>query len=474
MDNLRGEPNDDGEELIPTAIVIKNIPFAVKKEQLVQVMTEMGLPLPYAFNYHFDQGVFRGLAFANFSSAEETAIVINAMNHYELAGRKLRVEYKKMLPQMERERIEREKRIKRGQLEEQHRPLPHTQLQNQTSLSSLTSQLPTGSPSPVSARPRFQGLTLQEPPPPPPSNQGFPPEVNFNDPNTLQLYSEILLFKNDTTRDQMVLPSTLSPSLRRTVHSIAHYLRLTHLSKGQGEQRQVHIYRYPENAGSMSPSLSDLPPNSANDPSRRALNRAATTDLSEHRDGFGQYNTLGRQASGILSNFDSPGLQSALHLRSAKSYHDLRSVSPSPVPSTASYPANPNVSRLQELGGSSAAASNPNLVSTAYSREDSGLVNGMSGMSLGSFGPGGSPRGARNIWEQPGAIGSNRAFGSTTLSLEDQSRNQNQAIRQPRGPAPERGSNFGRRTGDSRHNGHSNGRGSDELSSQSVEILVEQ
>ena len=49
----------DDDELIPTAIVIKNIPFAVKKEQLVQLMTELNLPLPYAFNYHFDNGVFR-------------------------------------------------------------------------------------------------------------------------------------------------------------------------------------------------------------------------------------------------------------------------------------------------------------------------------------------------------------------------------------------------------------------------------
>ena len=56
-----GTPSQD-DEIIPTAIVIKNIPFAVKKEQLVQLMTDMGLPLPYAFNYHFDNGIFRGLA----------------------------------------------------------------------------------------------------------------------------------------------------------------------------------------------------------------------------------------------------------------------------------------------------------------------------------------------------------------------------------------------------------------------------
>ena len=144
------EPNDD---LIPTAIVIKNIPFAVKKEQLVQLMTEMNLPLPYAFNYHFDNGVFRCLAFANFTSAPETAQVIAQLNHYDLQGRKLRVEYKKMLPLHERERIEREKREKRGQLEEQHRPLNGTQLHNQPSISSLSSYRPANSPSPIDAGP---------------------------------------------------------------------------------------------------------------------------------------------------------------------------------------------------------------------------------------------------------------------------------------------------------------------------------
>jgi RNA recognition motif-containing protein len=142
--------SENDEELIPTAIVIKNIPFAVKKEQLVGLMTEMGLPLPYAFNYHFDNGVFRGLAFANFTSPDETAAVIYALNHYELQGRKLRVEYKKMLPLQERERIEREKRERRGQLEEQHRPMGPAQLHAQGSMSSLSSHLRGPSPSPLS------------------------------------------------------------------------------------------------------------------------------------------------------------------------------------------------------------------------------------------------------------------------------------------------------------------------------------
>ena len=111
----------DDDELIPTAIVIKNIPFAVKKEQLVQRMVDLNLPLPYNFNYHFDKGIFRGLAFAHFTSPNEAEQAISQLNHTEISGRKLRVEYKKMLPPQERERIEREKRERRGQLEEQHR-----------------------------------------------------------------------------------------------------------------------------------------------------------------------------------------------------------------------------------------------------------------------------------------------------------------------------------------------------------------
>jgi len=127
--------NDD---IIPNAIVIKNIPFAIKKEQLLDIIDEMNLPLPYAFNYHFDNGIFRGLAFANFTTAEETLDVISNLNGKEINGRKLKVEYKKMLPQAERERIEREKREKRGQLEEQHRTISNLSLHSLGKMSSVS------------------------------------------------------------------------------------------------------------------------------------------------------------------------------------------------------------------------------------------------------------------------------------------------------------------------------------------------
>lgn len=463
---------DMDEELIPTAIVIKNIPFAVKKEQLVQLMTDMGLPLPYAFNYHFDNGIFRGLAFANFTTAEETAVVIDALNHYELCGRKLRVEYKKMLPLAERERIEREKRERRGQLQEQHQPVAPAQLQTQPSLSSLSSNIPATSPSPLSARNSKPGMDFGNIA----DAQAMSyPAYDLNDPQVLEYYNQLLLFKSDTSRDSFTYPPTLSPQDRRIVHTLAHQLGLAHVSKGAGEQRAVHIFRV-HDGSNISPPIPQMPTSHPADSQRRALNRAATTDFTDVR-GDGFYGGLGRQSSGLLGFPDSPvGLTAAHNLRAAKSYADLRSYTPSPVPSTASFPAtlSNNFSRFADYAHNGSAASNPNLSATAASmsaRDESYLINGMGNMSVGGFGQSGSPRSIRNAWERetPGPIGGHRSFSS---AIVDDSRDRSQGLpsRQPRGPLPERGTGFGSR----RQNGGHSGRGSDELSSQSnLEITVE-
>lgn len=197
MSNMSNVSNVSGstssskdEELIPTAIVIKNIPFAIKKEQLLDVMTSLNLPLPYAFNYHFDNGVFRGLAFANFTNAEETAVAIANLNGKEIGGRKLRVEYKKMLPLAERERIEREKRERRGQLEEQHRSAKTGTISNN-------------------------------------NRKG----IDLNDPETLEYYSQLLLFKDDRARLECVF-SNLIHHQKRIIGLLCNQLNLSKLEKG--------------------------------------------------------------------------------------------------------------------------------------------------------------------------------------------------------------------------------------------------
>ncbi|KAG7897335.1 hypothetical protein KL935_005291 [Ogataea polymorpha] len=201
----------DEEDVIPTAIVIKNIPFAIKKEQLLDVMSKLSLPLPYAFNYHFDNGVFRGLAFANFNSTEETSMVVNVLNGREIGGRKLRVEYKKMLPMVERERIEREKREKRGQLEEQHRSTSATSLASLYSISSMPNSstpaqtnmsLLNNASTAHKLMPDRLYVTLSAQPPSLPSN------VDFNDPETLEIYSKLIVFRDEFKNP--TLPASVS------------------------------------------------------------------------------------------------------------------------------------------------------------------------------------------------------------------------------------------------------------------------
>ncbi|KAI9774793.1 MAG: hypothetical protein M1840_000009 [Geoglossum simile] len=465
--------SDPDEELIPTAIVIKNIPFAVKKEQLVQLMTDLSLPLPYAFNYHFDNGVFRGLAFANFTTAEETAAVIEHLNHFELQGRKLRVEYKKMLPLAERERIEREKRERRGQLEEQHRPMGNSQLHQQPSMTSLSSTIPATSPSPVSMR-------------------SSKPDVDLNDPQTLQFYSQLLLFRDDLAREALIFPSTLSPAQRRIVHTLAHHMALAHVSRGNGEQRQVHVFRAPPTGNSVSPPIPQIPTTvHPGESQRRVLNRAATMDFSDARGSDpGLYSTL-RGQSTLLDIPGSPGgsgIAAGQNLRAAKSFADLRSYTPSPVPSSASFPAalGAGISRYAEYGGASVASTTPSLTPTATpsNREESMLVNGLGNMTLtsalgGSLGVGGGmsrdsrdPRTMLSLdrdGQHPVGTGiSSSGSRSFSMGYDDQSRNQ-APVRQPRGPAP--GTGFPRRQ--PVHHNTRQGSGG-ELDVQSgVEIVVE-
>ena len=471
QDTMHSDPDDD---LIPTAIVIKNIPFAIKKEQLVDIMTNMGLPLPYAFNYHFDNGVFRGLAFANFTNPDETAAVIDAMNHFELNGRKLRVEYKKMLPAAERERIEREKRERRGQLEEQHRPLGPASLQTQTSASSLSQRMmANSSPSPVSGRNMKMGANFQ---PSPAEQPQMGVDVDLNDPLALQHYSKLLLFKEDTSRDVIIFPPSLSPPERRIVHTLAHHMGLVHMSKGEADRRCVHVYKE-----SARPRVSPPLPQISNlrNEDRRALNRAATTDFSDVRGNEHYYGGMRHQGSGYLGAYHEPAgsLGPASNLRAAKSFADLRSYTPSPVPSTASFPAalRNNVASMQDFGRDSAQSSTPTLMTPTSGlgeRGDNQLINGLGNMSLGG-GFGGSPRGLRGgpSWdrETPGPIGGHRSF---TANYDDRSMNRgpNGPERQPRGPLPDRVGGFVKH----RQNGHMS-RNSDELSQQSsaAEITVE-
>ncbi|KAK9243989.1 hypothetical protein V1506DRAFT_507946 [Lipomyces tetrasporus] len=208
-------------DLIPNAIVIKSIPFAVSADEFLEIILAAGVPRPYAFNYHIDdKGKFRGLAFANFSTVDDARLALAVLNGYEVYKRKLRAEYKKMLPREERERTEREKRIRRGQLEEQHRQ-----------------------------QPQFA--------PPPDDRAGT--VLDFNNQTVIDVYSELLLFKNREGSDEMIM-GPLNLENRRVAHQVADKLGLGHKSMMDGSilVTRTSLFQQQQHALLHRQSLSNL------------------------------------------------------------------------------------------------------------------------------------------------------------------------------------------------------------------------
>ncbi|KAF5391942.1 hypothetical protein D9757_001683 [Collybiopsis confluens] len=268
------------DEIIPTAIVIKNIPFNVKRETLLDIIASLSIPTPYAFNYHLDQqGAFRGLAFANFRQAADADAVVVALNGFDVQGRKLRVEYKKVLQASEKERIEREKALRRMrsmQLEKEHvgttvaspsyedygtaftpqRSFSSGSYQQQPSQYSPPPQVPIMSP-PYGLPSAPSGPQF---PPAPSSDKGSTNELDLNDPSTLEIYSRILLFKDDRMRDELAFSRMLTPKQRRVVHLIAQKLGVYHYSIGEGDERYAVVTRIdPNRQGQRAPTLSRAP-----------------------------------------------------------------------------------------------------------------------------------------------------------------------------------------------------------------------
>lgn len=228
----------------------------------------MSIPTPYAFNYHLDQaGSFRGLAFANFRQASDADAVVAALNGFDVQGRKLRVEYKKVLQAGEKERIEREKAIRRMrsmQLEKEQQ----AQQQQQNNLNQLyedygtalnsafspprtfTSNYPSQYSSPSMPTPQYSlginsapAVTVGPQPPTTPASEKTSTELDMNDPSTLEIYSRILLFKDDPMRDELAFSRTLSPKQRRVVHLVAQKLGVYHYSVGEGDERYAVVTR---------------------------------------------------------------------------------------------------------------------------------------------------------------------------------------------------------------------------------------
>lgn len=260
-----------GEEpdTIPTAVVIKNIPFAVKREALLAILDNMDIPKPYAFNYHFDNGIFRGLAFANYRTAEEADLVFNTVNGLDVQGRKLRVEYKKVMPAAEQEKREQEKAaaaaaaaaiaaqeaLQRREIEimEQQQLLEQERQERQRELLEMQNREYERTRSRASASPlerRDSGRSLLDRD----DSVSSITQLDLNDGETLAFYDRLLMFRGDSTKDDMVFPENLSARQRRILHLIADKLSLHHFTEGEGNLRRLIIMKTPPPTSALETS----------------------------------------------------------------------------------------------------------------------------------------------------------------------------------------------------------------------------
>lgn len=110
--------------------------------------------------------------------------------------------------------------------------------QNNTSLDGMLQEQYSRSfspPSHVSASPPIQ----------PPNNLSSKSttELDLNDPSTLEIYSRILVFKEDRMRDELAFSRSLTPKQRRVVHLVAQKLGVYHYSVGEGDERYAVVTR---------------------------------------------------------------------------------------------------------------------------------------------------------------------------------------------------------------------------------------
>ena len=265
----------------------------------------------------------------------------------------------------------------------------------------------------------------------------------MNDPQTLDFYTELVMFKRDESREVLVFPPGIAPEHRRSIHVLAHHMGLEHQSMGEADSRQLTVLKRQQ--PSPSAGLHNVPASSL-DVHKRGLSRAATFDFAadrESRAASSNYaHMMGRQGPTLELPGSPDGGGIPNNLRAAKSFADLRSFTPSPSQASSSYLA-------PGSGILGSAARFGDYVSTMGHPGSSGtpgpgprdLISPLGGLNLGPFEPNSLQTQARST---PGAIGSQRpgANGSGPKGAPD---------RQPRGPEWEKSAGFG---GRSRANGH--------------------
>lgn len=430
-----------------------------------------------------------------------------ALNGFDVQGRKLRVEYKKVLQAGEKERIEREKAIRRMRSMQMEKERQEQQQQQQMMGGSFQANMGGGgSPydeaySPLSGPGMLPGrsfgggsIAIQNPnpfamsmpvaqpyhpiqtapspgpPPPMPTHQSSPAvpksltgqtELDMNDAATLEIYSRVLLFKDDHMRDELAFARSLSPKQRRIVHLVAQKLGVFHYSVGEADDRYAVVTRNPpdRSSGNAPPPAAENGRNtpSASDGTGRmgpvrhhssqALNRSylVSSNSAGAGGGGGSLFSSGNSGYGVngSSNLDSP----SAGLRSKKSMPDMKTSIYTPTPRLTTRTSSGN---MRESGSGFSGYA-------ALRRQTSGVLPGL-GQIFGSHvtGAGNLPRASVSgaIGERPLAgLNGHHTDGippvpslpATPENGTGPSSTGTGVVRQPRGPGAASGGNFARR-----------------------------
>jgi RNA recognition motif-containing protein len=78
-----------------TILVLKNLPFTLKQDQLQEILYSLSPSPPQSINLHYDGGMFKGMAFIKYRLLDDAIKVYEALNGLDVGGRKVRVEYKR-------------------------------------------------------------------------------------------------------------------------------------------------------------------------------------------------------------------------------------------------------------------------------------------------------------------------------------------------------------------------------------------
>ncbi|KAJ2159223.1 Peptidyl-prolyl cis-trans isomerase pin4 [Coemansia sp. RSA 552] len=255
------------DDAIPNAIVVKNINFAIKREELLQTIADRGLPLPYAFNYHFDGTMFRGLAFGNFRTAEEAARVIVGLNGVSLLGRPLKVEYKKALPgtvpPLHPNTIAMMSSASSAMPSDAHGdggyggPLQSQQHQHQHRYDQPIPRGRRGQNGESAERPRSMMIfpsAMSTPDAGQQSNKGqsqapdgaLPSAadmIDLDDADTRSVYDLISGFRHNKSMGELEFPSGLNTRQRQIVMLVAERFGLNHETKSDANGRTIRVYK---------------------------------------------------------------------------------------------------------------------------------------------------------------------------------------------------------------------------------------